>query len=265
MKKIEELTGWEVGSALALTALAVVLFGLIPFSIAGSECAAAIGDSFGVINAVIAGIAFLGVAYAVILQRQQLKMAVDESQESAKSQKQAAEIMLLSAYLTAYDSLIKATGDQAVDTDNSAREIARRSHRELITRLEYLLFNLELRNAEDFRMPSLESGIYFQLAKLGTKLHAAVQSQSLTKDWRETRNSVDRTSAEIDRLRQLLGDSAESSILRSELSEHVEELNAAAELVSDNYPGFNIDAFTERARKIADNLRHYYHDLADEK
>ncbi len=72
-----------------------------------------IGDSFGMTNALFSGLAFAGVVYAILLQRQELALQREELQltraelsKSAKAQEQSADTQRQLAQLNAYTALL---------------------------------------------------------------------------------------------------------------------------------------------------------------
>jgi hypothetical protein len=72
-----------------------------------------IGDSFGMTNALFSGLAFAGVVYAILLQRQELALQREELQltrqelsKSAAAQQQTAETQRQLAQLNAYTALM---------------------------------------------------------------------------------------------------------------------------------------------------------------
>jgi septal ring factor EnvC (AmiA/AmiB activator) len=72
-----------------------------------------IGDSFGMANALFSGFAFVGIVYAIFLQREELglqrdelRMTREELSKSAESQKRSADTQRQLAQLNAYSSLL---------------------------------------------------------------------------------------------------------------------------------------------------------------
>ena len=72
-----------------------------------------IGDSFGMTNALFSGLAFAGVVYAILLQRQELalqreelRLTRDELSKSVQAQQQSADTQRQLAQLNAYTALM---------------------------------------------------------------------------------------------------------------------------------------------------------------
>ena len=101
---------------------------------------AAFGDMFGAVNALFAGLAFLGVVYAILLQkeelalqRQELQMTRDELRRTATAQEEASAVLAnqfhlasLTARISAYAALIQSCNDQisSIQFSNSVAKSA---------------------------------------------------------------------------------------------------------------------------------------------
>ena len=79
---------WPLIIAVAFLTIVWAASGLIIQWYYGDSGRGTFGDMFGAINALFSGMAFAGLAYAIILQRKELA----ETQQILKSQKQEAEI-----------------------------------------------------------------------------------------------------------------------------------------------------------------------------
>lgn len=120
-----------------------------------------IGDSFGMTNALFSGLAFAGVIYAILLQRQELALQRQELQltreelsksasaqtQSAETQRQLAQLNAYSALLTFKMSEVKSAAENAAMADPTTEAEWVKRHKELRTecvrmeaRIENVLF-----------------------------------------------------------------------------------------------------------------------------
>lgn len=93
--------------------------GYFPKQLWGAEEAAWLGDSFGAINALFSGLAFVGLVFTLLQQREELKLQREEMKQmreqyerSANAQEGSEEVLrqqtlatLLATQLSGYDSL----------------------------------------------------------------------------------------------------------------------------------------------------------------
>ena len=101
--------------------------GLGPFLFySDSSERAAFGDMFGAVNALFAGLAFLGVVYAILLQKEELslqraelKMTRDELRRTATAQEESTaaltnqfKVASLTARISGYAALLQSCNDQ---------------------------------------------------------------------------------------------------------------------------------------------------------
>jgi hypothetical protein len=112
------LTGRSI-LVILIAALAIWLLGGLPWYYANDETAARFGDSFGAVNSLFSGFALAGVVIAILLQsqelalqreeleatREELKRAAEAQEASQKALAQQTELMFLSSYLTAVESI----------------------------------------------------------------------------------------------------------------------------------------------------------------
>ena len=75
--------------------------------------AGTVGDSFGAVSALFSGLAFFGVIYAILLQRQELELQRDEIRENRREMERSREALLEQARIMA---------QQTTATEESKRE-----------------------------------------------------------------------------------------------------------------------------------------------
>lgn len=100
----------------AVCIAAVVVFLIYPFVLdaflTNSAERGQFGDMFGAVNSLFSGLAFAGVIYAVLLQREELKLQREELRENTKAQRSQAEALSFSADLTVTNASAEAIGTQ---------------------------------------------------------------------------------------------------------------------------------------------------------
>lgn len=110
----------------------LILGGVIVFFMGESwSIRGTIGDSFGMTNALFSGLAFAGVVYAILLQREELslqreelRLTRDELSKSAKAQQQSAETQRQLAQLNAYTALMTYKLSETREALENARSVS---------------------------------------------------------------------------------------------------------------------------------------------
>jgi len=124
-----------------------------------------IGDMFGVVNALFSGLAFVGLLYAIYLQREDLKLNREEVRMNRRELKKSAEAqekseqalvkqteqMHLSARLNAMNTIINYYNIQIANPNNPPEivERAKAKRKEIIKQIDVLIEGLHDSDVED--------------------------------------------------------------------------------------------------------------------
>lgn len=109
-KKHRKPIGWCI--AIVLFVWLVVLGISLKVFFCGSDELVAkwgqFGDAFGSVNALFSGLALLGVIAALLLQREDIDLQLEEMRKSAKAQRDAAELQRIQARVSANAEMLRA-------------------------------------------------------------------------------------------------------------------------------------------------------------
>jgi hypothetical protein len=127
-----------LGLALAVASLWFVGGFLLPLVASSEGSHGEFGDKFGAINALFSGLAFAGVIYAILLQRQELelqreelRMTRQELERSTAAQQHSADalsaqlrVAALSSKLSALSALLQSSNDKIAQDQRLTSELA---------------------------------------------------------------------------------------------------------------------------------------------
>ena len=143
------LLSWSLLGALAITVVWFVSFFVVKGLFGTPDSPGTFGDSFGAINALFSGLAFLGVIVAIVLQRQELieqrkeirvsRVAKEESakalQQTLEDAKIKTELESLNLLIQSYSTLVESTRLASSLADKKRHEQARQKLDEYQARL----------------------------------------------------------------------------------------------------------------------------------
>jgi hypothetical protein len=83
---------------------------------------AAVGDSFGAVNALFSGLAFGGVVIALVIQSRQLRLQVQEQRQTQIAVRDQAESIILTTYMGIANEYVRELSKAAAKTDSGIPE-----------------------------------------------------------------------------------------------------------------------------------------------
>lgn len=110
LKKYIKPISWCAGAVLVLW-LVVLAISLWVFCRHGADASSRwgqFGDAFGVVNALFSGLALLGIVAALLMQREDIDLQLEEMRESVAAQKAAAEMQERRARIAALAEMLRA-------------------------------------------------------------------------------------------------------------------------------------------------------------
>jgi|GEM_PF-5396804 len=202
-------------------------------------------NTFGLVNALFAALAFGGVIWAIRLQTRELELqrleieeTRDELRRSADAQQQSQQMHFFAALLTARNNVAHGYATCA-QHDSGPLQVHRLAHRKHLAQLEWLLDVIDRHEGNPFVLPSDEIIVASQMALLITHAHPVLTSALNNHATNYARTILLDLCSSLRELRRLLldetpdsklGASVDASLTRGESVATAGEYSEVAEL-----------------------------------